>query len=407
MKLPRRLKSHFLITISLLFLFFMIGGCSGTTPETGNANQTKTAAETVINPPSTFAELLGLVPADSFSGQRRDILILSDHASLYRDYGVSFSDFSNIEELMNLPDSDIFINFYAGSDITGYGNYADRTTIKKEYVGYDISSIDAEIQFGIPPLNAVAAIGRFDPEITNNALSNQADWPDWAINAYTTENYSGVTIHSWGNGLRINLETRLVPPHIDALGRARPLAVTNRYLFYCGSLEAVKEMIDASQNTMQSLADLPEYAAIAKGLTDLKAYVALVGEASSLNNYMSVIDYDPKLTQEQINELKANIGPRLKKFLAFGSGQGKDDKGYYTAIVLYHENPADALANVSLLKERLESSKSFVFDVTWSEIITETDIQADGNVLIARLYSRMGIWTNWVYAQDNLLLHEE
>ena len=369
-----KLASFVLLLASLILILSMSAGCSGTTTTSNR-----------------FLELMNMVPAAAPSASSPAYYTLSDYASLYQDYGITFTNFNDLTT--QLKNNRVALNLIVGgSDITGWGKYAEHATIQEKYVGYDVSNIDAEIQFGQPPKNGVAAIGRFDPRATKNAFSNRDEWPSWAKDSYTTEDYRGVTIHSWGDGLAIHLKDSLKPPHIDNLGRAWPLAVTDKYLFYASSVETIKLMIDASQDKGQSLADKKEYAAVANGLADLKAYGAMMGEGTLANPSFS----------------GNNIGPRLKKFLTFGSGPGRDEKGTYTAIVIYHENSKYAQENVTLLKQRVENGNSLSYLKPWSEIITKTDIKAEGNVLLARLYTTSPeLWERWVSTKDNLLLHEE
>lgn len=177
------------------------------------------------------------------------------------------------------------------------------------------------------------------------------------------------------------------------VGRARPLAVTEEFLFYAPSLEAIELMIDASQGKTENLADLPEFAEIADGLSELNAYMALIGLESLANG-------DPEYEGSY-------TGPRLKKFMTFGSGVGKDDRGIYTAIVLYHENHENAESNVSIFKQYIAETDSVYYETPWSEIIIDTEISVDGNVLLAKLYSdSLVLWQAWFYTLDNLLLHE-
>ena len=356
---------------------------------------------------NTYLELLNLVPADLNTDDSHFLVTLVDHASYYQDNGITFSDSQELIYIMNTENFELW-NIVYGGFITGYSIYMDRSTIRKEYLGYDITCIDAEIHFEYPPVNGVAAIGRFDPQATAEALSNQGEWPSWAVNAYTTEDYRGVTIHSWGDGLKIHLETRLLPPHIDELGRARPLAITDNYLFYAASVETAKLVIDASQNQHSSLADLPEYAAIANGLAELKTYAAMISDGKAANLCLDSLENgDTQLTETEREILINSLGIPLKKFLTFGCGVGQDENGVYTVIIIYHQSPDDALANVSLLRQRIESVRSSVINIPWSELITETDIRAEGNVLLAKLYSSAGFWANLIYAGDNLLFHEE
>ena len=387
----RLLILSIVIILSLVLIVPIFSGCS------------------VTSASNTFIELLSLVPADYTSGETGPTFYtLYDFARYYKDKGITFSTFNEL--LYSDVDTEMTVWLIGwGSDINGYGKYANSTTITDENMGYDLTNIDAEIQFGMPPTNGVASIGRFSPQDTANALKNQNEWPSWAVTAYDTEQYNGVTIHSWGSGLETHLTTRLSPPHIDNLGRARPLAITDNHLFSAASIEAVKLMIDAIQDKIQTLADLPEYAAIANGLTDLKAYAAIVGEGTLANLCLSLLeDESSRLSEEQKTILINSMGSRLKNFLTFGSGMGKDEKGYYTAIVIYHENSDTAQENVSLLKQRIENSDSVMLKKPWSEIITDSNIRAEGNVLLAKLYvDSVAYWAHWVYAGDTLLLQEE
>jgi hypothetical protein len=397
----RLLTPFIIIILSLVLIFPVFAGCGGE------------ASNTFIELMNlTFIELMNLVPADIDSGDYPLYFTLLDYASIYQADGIVFNTpdelLDSLKEGLN-EDKISYSVMGWGSFITGYGRYANTSSIRKDYVGYDIACIDAEIQFGYPPAEGVAAIGRFDPQTTEEALSHQGEWPSWAVDAYTTEDYHGVTIHSWGNGLENHLMDRLVPPHIDMLGRARPLAVTDKYLFYAASVDAVKQLIDASQDQYSSLADLPEYAAIANGMADLQAYAAMVCDGAVANRFLSELEDETSSLSETQKELIINtMDPPLRNFLTFGSGLGRDEKGTYLALVIYHENSDNALENVSLLKQRIEIATVSGLDEPWSSIITDTDIKAEGNVLLAKLYTpSVGFWSHFVYFYDNLLFHEE
>jgi hypothetical protein len=390
----RLLISFTVIILCLVLVFPVFAGCGGAS--------------------NTFIELMRLVPAGYTKiGDYYPLhFTLIDYASIYQADGIVFNTpdelLDSLKEGLN-EDKISYSVLGWGSFITGYGRFANTSSIRKDYVGYDIACIDAEINFDYPPLYSVVAIGRFDPQTTEEALSHQGEWPSWAVDAYTTEEYHGVTIHSWGSGLEIHLETRLVPPHIDMLGRAMPLAVTYRYLFYTNPVEAIKLSIDTSQGQHPSLADLPEYAAIAKGLDELQAYAAMVCDGAVANRFLSELEDETFSLSETQKELIINtMDPPLKNLLTFGSGLGRDEKGTYLALVIYHENPDNALENVSLLKQRIEIATVSGLDEPWSSIITDTDIKAEGNVLLAKLYTpSMGFWSHFVYFYDNLLYHEE
>lgn len=377
--------------LTLVLVLIVTPGCSGTS--------------------NTFIELLNLVPAEVAGTSTIEIpffFTLVDYASYFKENGIS--NFNTIEELLNQLENkpqEVLHNVPStgNSFITGYSSYAQNTTIIDKYVGYNVGDIDAEILFGVPPIEGTAAIGRFDPEATKNALNDQAEWPDWAVNAYTVESYSGVSIYSWGSGFETHLQTRLMPPHIDMLGRAMPLAVTDKYLFYHPEIETVKLMIDASQDQADSLADLPEYASIADRLADLNVDRTILAEESVANLCISLLGGDSLQLSESA---KARLGTPLKKFLTFGSGYGKDEKGAFTAIVLYHENSSIARENVSLLKQHMESSSSITIGKTWNTLFPDAEITSDGKILVLKIHGTNSmIWASWIYEQDSLLYHEE
>ncbi len=382
MKFLRRLIPYAFVILAFVLVFLLAGDCSG--PDKSNR----------------LHELLKLIPADA--DLTDSLIIINDYASCFEDYGISLVEldkqsitFQGFIDLIREKEIEVAgIGIVIGSYITGWGKYASHGTIQDKYVGYSFTSIDAEIQAGTPPQGMVAAIGRFDPEATSDALAHQDEWPLWAVDAYTTEKYRSVTIHSWGDGFKINMDTTLTPPHIDLLGRARPLAVTRDYLFYTFSLENIKSMIDASQGNRENLADLPEFAEIVDKLSGLKVYSALLGNESLANG-------DPGFPENY-------PGPLLKNFETFGSAFGKDDNGTFMVLVLYHENPDDAEVNISLLEQRLNSTDMMALEIPWTELITAKDIHAEGNLLVAKLYTeRMSIFQIWVYNYDPILLHEQ
>jgi hypothetical protein len=251
------------------------------------------------------------------------------------------------------------------------------------------------------PAEGVAAIGSFDPGKTREALSNHTDWAEKAVEIYAIEEYNGVTIHSWGDGIHHHLQIRRSPPVFDNLGRARPLAVTDTYLFSEARIEIVKQMIDASQNKAESLADLKQYASIARVLADLNVTTALISDGAQANSLFNT-------SIDDAEAFKSALSPLLKNFLTFGTAPAKDSKGTYIAVVLYHENAQLAKENVSLFQQRIQNGRTLFPGGAWNEFFTSTDIKAEGNLLIAKLYTeRTSYYDDWIYLNDGFLSHEE
>jgi hypothetical protein len=392
-----RLSKYVLVVLlfSLIVLLFPISnGCSG-------ANSTSTA-------PNTFIKLLGMVPPEAAQPNHPILVTLINYASLYKDEGITFT---SLDEFLDKAGKNEIIARLTGmgSETTGYGNYTDKSTIQEKYVGYNFTNIDAEIQFGAPPSNGMAAIGRFNPQKTRDALQNQAEWPSEAISLYEIEEYDSVTIHSWGDGKQTNLAIRRGPPHIDNVGRMRPLAVTDDRLFSTFSVYTTKLAIDASNNKVNSLADLQEYTAIANAMADLNAYGAMIGDGRWLLYDPDSHVYSPSVDRAKVTEmLKNNPDQLLERYLTFGTGVGKDEKGIYMAVVIYNKDNQTASENANRLERQVETGISWIKGVNWTEMFTDTDIQAKGNLVIARLYTKgTMLWGEIVYSRDSLLLQAE
>jgi hypothetical protein len=153
-------------------------------------------------------------------------------------------------------------------------------------------------------------------------------------------------------------------------------------------------MIDADNKMTPSLADVPEYVLAAKGMYDLGAYGAIIGDESLANGTLYDAEFDE--------------GPRLNKFITFGTGTGRDKKGNYMALVLVHDNPTDAEGNVPLLEQRINTNFKKSDGISWSYsgYIYDTEIYTEDNVLLAKLYTNDEmLWCTWFYTQWALVLH--
>jgi hypothetical protein len=169
-------------------------------------------------------------------------------------------------------------------------------------------------------------------------------------------------------------------------------------------VNAVKTMIDANQGKSSTLADIPEYALVAQGLYDLNSKIAgVIGDGDLVNWYWK--------------NSGGYKGPLLKNYLSFGSGFGKDEKGEYIALVLVHDNPDDAIKNISLLEQRIDAS--FREDINFntenltietkkmSDYIYDKQIYTEGRVLLAKLYTNDPLlWAGWFTNDWQLGLHE-
>lgn len=281
MKKVLKILSCILILTGLTLLIPVSGGCSE--PEEENV----------------FIRLLGLLPATAKEGR---VIVLIDHEkwrqvngiSVYKEGGQRINGEEYIERMKSVGnDSGLLVDNMVmhGSYWTGISSYMTRSPICNETIGYEYSDIDAEIHnlysisvpwmvepymIGLYSDVMVVAVGELSAESTNEALGNSDEWSSELVNDYVSEDYKNIIIHSWGDGQKMRLGDRLSPPHNDNIGRAIPVAVSDGQLFFGGSVDHIKSMIDTRRGESSSLADVTEYALIAAGMYDLGAIGAFI-----------------------------------------------------------------------------------------------------------------------------------
>lgn len=403
MRIPHKLISLLLI-LSTLISIIPFSGCAYIT------------GEDTVDESNTFLELLSLLPA---SAQDRGGFLLIDYKKCFSESGISFNITNDTETSqhvfrqifdtkMGQKHQAIVNPFGMGSFYTGFGMYIFMTPITQENTGYDFTYATAEIQdiyqsglfdgweekdfFFEKQL--VAAIGRYDANSTDQALQNQSEWTDQLKAQYVKENYLGVTIHSWGDWG----ETRkgsLGPPLKDLMGHAPPLAIVNGRLLVAYSVDDIKLMIDSIKNQRPSLANVKEYALVAKGLTELNTSIAVIANSYLVNVY----------NQDFMNDK----GPFLTPFSTFGMGRGKDKKGDYVSVVIMNKNSIDAEENAVILRNRIDTTYTPYEGTPWSyrDHVYDLEIRVNSSLILAKLYvDDSELWYKWFAYRCNLLLQE-
>jgi hypothetical protein len=101
-------------------------------------------------------------------------------------------------------------------------------------------------------------------------------------------------------------------------------------------------------------------------------------------------------------------GPILLPYQTIGLGIAKDEKGLYGLIILVHADEQTATKNVSLLKQRIEETSSFLANVKWTTMFTDVSVTSRSRVLTAKLYGPdIGRnWLAWYFQHDPLVVHE-
>jgi hypothetical protein len=362
---------------------------------------------TPVSNAGRFLDLLKLLPRDSLK-EKADFVIMNDYSAVRNIFSVSLPSIptkENVEKyikaMYGMGGDFHYTTGIAASFISGHDMFAQSTSICLENIGFNLFNVDADIQTINIQDHASnrfsdALIGRYDPVATARSLTNQTAWSEVVRNGFASENYRDTIIYSWGDG-SFGESLSLKPPILDKLGRALPLAVTKSNVFYSDSKISVKSMIDASISSSASLADIPEYQSAAKGLSKLGAYCGIIGNESLSSGKDFLKD--------------TGIARRLHPYRAFGSGAGRDFLGPYMALVLVHDTNEQAAKNVDILIDRVNHTKWIQpvdWEYFWRLYVDYIQIQAEGNVIYAKLYGDRGqyLWERWLFEGYPVLLHE-
>ena len=389
----RKLAFCIAIILCLVLIMPVAGGCSE--PEEEN----------------TFVKLLSLLPA---TAKDNSSITLIDYERFYKVNGISIYDENGQrikrEEYLNILGEMVANDTLSGDSWFGLnsfwtygGSFMSSAPIQDKYTGYEVTDACAEIHnifTAFPGLHVsdnrtdflVTAVGEYSVQSTEAALNNRDEWPSRLKENYETEDYNGIIIHSWGDSQEVSLADRLKPPHVDNIGRAMPIAVSDRQLFVSDSVKGVELMIDTRQNKVDSLADIPEYVKIAESMHELGAIAVMIADELLLRDFLEL--------PEQYSGLP--LGPQLNNFQTVGMGLGKDEKGIYMALVLIYDIPVLAEEGAKLLEQKVEAYNILSEWISKSKDaqIYDTEIRFENEVLLAKLYSeQIGLWRWWFFDQ--------
>ena len=299
----------------------------------------------------------------------------------------------NANKDIRLPSSLTFI-----SGISQYGSLV----IEPSAIGYGFGHVDAEAYAGKPPETYQAIVGRFDPKASAQAIASCSGCPAPEIGTHKDVKY-----YAWGGDFQQNLRGRLSTPAFDELGRGGRTAFFERYVLRTNWTAGIQQMIAASKGE-GSLGANADFTAMAEKLASLGVYEIYLSNQTQSSDYgLTLIGQLGNASQ--IAELRkvwqpASAEPRLRRYSLIGIGEGLDAKGPYLALVLVHPTEQAAKENIDLLEKRIAVAVQSR-GAKWSDVITSTNLRADGKLLIGRLDGYRG-FNEFIFAAEPLLLHE-
>jgi hypothetical protein len=231
----------------------------------------------------------------------------------------------------------------------------------KSVSGIDFFEIDRAITFSAPPAQGIIYQGQFDVDAIETA-SLARDYEQADIN--------GVTAWCWiegcDQGLKVNIADRSPSNIFDpSLGRNPPFLVLNGgdTIAYAYALEVIEAMAFSSQGEWRSLADAPDYHAMASAITDSDMYAGDLVQVNifpfdPLNN---VQDYSIFETRDAYTEAIGTgvLSPMASDFVNYG-----DLPGYQLAALVDRQEGETQVAMIALVYASEESAQTAAQELT-------------------------------------------
>lgn len=277
-----------------------------------------------------WLSLLGKIPDSDIN--RSASILMNDYEHGRRVFKVSIPSDERDEaaekkyllELMIDSEPNIYPHGFSPADITGLDPQRLSSQSWKSEVGFSYLQISQDASIDYPERIQILR-GHFEPEVIRKAISNDPQWSP----RLKQELYAGQTYYSWGSGGQDLRRRTTVRP----MGQIRQIQFSVDHVTWVDTPETMQTVLDVAAGKLKSLADRSDYQAIARALAKLDTYTAFFAG-------------DGNWGLKGLNESGC-----IKPIQVFGSGVGRDAKGFFLAGALWHESPNDASENARALQE--------------------------------------------------------
>ena len=284
-----------------------------------------------------------------------------------------------------------------------------------KHLAFDIRNMDHSIVAGPAGEQLEVIFGRFDPNVTDDALNLCSECP-----AHVQEQHGGVAYYRWGEDRAADRTLANAPPAFDRFGRGGRIAVLDSYVLRTLATDDMEALIDAMQGDTPSLADAEEFRLLGVGMSMLEAYrVMMVDLDFGVDAIVSRFTESGAGEEQKAEMRKKLLGGTepLRSYLAFATGAGHDDEGPYMALMLVHADEVSAADNVQLLERRIAQGTRGYLGIwanyqhlgPWTERVDlqRSEIRSEGRLLSAKLRGEIALSPfRWVFEIENLIVHE-
>ena len=234
-------------------------------------------------------------------------------------------------------------------------------------VGFDFFEIAQAVEIGTPPGMGQILIGAFD---------NLLIFGTYKLRGYTEvrEDESGTLLCPAGDctvGTKQNIRERNpANPFGGHLGRSEPIFVGDGVLLNSASDALVEEMVAAYTDDAPTLADAPEFQAIANVLAEYP-YLSAVLAVSPLDLAQIdpiVIERNPEIAERLLEGIEAEP---LAPYAAAAFASAADDEHEYGLTLLVYTNADAAQDAAAVIDNRLATMESLRAGQTYTDLLNE------------------------------------
>jgi hypothetical protein len=239
----------------------------------------------------------------------------------------------------------------------------------REAIGFDPYTVERAISYGNPPEQVSILEGNFDEDLIGEA---------YAAREYEQNSLEGMTLWCGDDtceGTRQDLPSRNpADPFGGNLGRRQPVLVGEDLIASSPSIERLQEQAQAIAGITPTLADNPDYRAVAEAITQdgtlLQAWFINPTDISPLSEILLLPDLSAEELEELSTELAARFVP-LPQYDLVAFADTATETEQIAQVALVYESADQANEASDILQQRIASYESLVTQLPMQEMLED------------------------------------
>jgi hypothetical protein len=284
--------------------------------------------------PSAFLRLLSAVPAGEYVENANPQVSFGAYHEAITAAGLDIPQDWDDYRISDPAAVDAAVYSVVRGGLGTFDTYGDRYV---EIVGFDFFEVEYAAAFGVPPYTGIVLAGEFDTDAVIAAHTARG---------YTIEALDGGTLLCPPDGCdtgKVVNPAAMDPanPFGGGLGRSEPVFVADGLILNSPDIAVLEAMIAAYEGSAESLADLPEFQALAAALAETVYH--------SLEVFGPSEDSLPVPARNEAEELLGTVP--LPVYRIGATANGVDESGRTSTFLLVYsdsESAGDAAAAIDV-----------------------------------------------------------